>query len=93
MKGWSKGMEVILTNNHDIRGDALTINANGLTVFSYALVKGARYGVAVKKVTKGYKCQADGWSGRISADVVVPVECKKGKQTNFPNETVRIFSF
>merc|ERR1719499_1019790 len=25
MKGWSKGMEVILTNNHDIRGDALTI--------------------------------------------------------------------
>merc|ERR1719461_1629164 len=28
VKGWPEGMEVILTNNHDIRGDALTIKRN-----------------------------------------------------------------
>jgi len=77
MKGWTKDIEVILTNNHDVRGDALTITKGGLSVFSYALTKGSRYGVALKKISDGYACEADGWSGRISADVVVEVTCSQ----------------
>ena len=72
-------VEMVLTNNHDVRGDALTITKGGISVFSYALTKGSRYGVALEKISNGYACEADGWSGRISADVVVEVTCSKSK--------------
>merc|ERR1719499_351966 len=78
MKGWEKGMELYVTNNNDLRKDALTLKKNGVTSFEYALPKGARYAVGLERLhPAGYTCIAEGWHGRISADVVVPVTCEK----------------